>query len=277
MKTQSLLLFLLLFGINSAAQELAGPDRIQPGSLASFELVPAQEASWHIVTPLPSMETYQVDTGESKLYFASPQPGRYTVIAGIIHNGRPELLVKTFFNGEEDERPIPVPIPPVSSLEAWITIQLPVLVTSESLVSESRLVAECFEQIVQRIETENIRTVQNAQAQLQIALTGTLALASPTAVTDWTVFLAELSQRLETELGGKITDLAEVKKVLQSIAEAMQSFAMESFEQPFEVPDDVRMPLPSIDNPNMDNPNMDNPNNRGQGTPNRVFRSLLTR
>ena len=118
--------------------------------------------------------------------------------------------------------------------------------------------AECFEQIVQRIDTENIRTVQNAQAQLQISITGTLALASPTAVTNWIPFLTALSQRLETELGNNMPNLIEVRKNLHEIADAMKSF---------ELPNNVRTTLQSIDNST----------NRVQGTQNRVFRPLLTR
>jgi len=155
--------------------------------------------------------------------------------------------------------PIPIPLPPVSSLEAWVNTQLPVLVKSNNIASESRLVAECFEQIVERIDDGNIKTPQNAQAQLQIALTGTLALASPTAVTEWMPFMTELSRRIETELGEQIDNLAAVKAVLQKVANAVNSLEK---SEPV-----LRTPLQ----------NMDNPNNRGQGTPNRVFRNLLTR
>ena len=261
MRMQLFFTFCLLFAINSAAQELTGPDSIALGTLASFEVVPAQEASWHIVTPLSGVETYQVDTGLSKLYFASPERGRYTVVAGIIVDEKPRLLVKTFVNGDEDFKPLPIPTPPPSSLEVWIKTQLPIMVTSKNLVSEVRLVAECFEQIVQRIDEGNIKTAPNAQAQLQITLTGTLALASPTAVSDWMPLLSELSQRLEEKLGEKISDIEEVKKTLQTIGSAMKSF-----EVPQNAPV-LKAPLPDIDNPN----------NRGQGTPNRNVRTLLTR
>ena len=250
--------FFLLLGTLCSAQELVGPDRVLLGTLASFEIVPEQEASWHIVTPLSNIGTHQVDTKLSKLYFASPERGRYTVIAGIVLDGRPELLVKTFINGEEDVEPFPVPIPlPPTSLEAWIKTQLPILVKSENLITESCFVAECFEQIVQRIDDGNIKTPQNAQAQLQIALTGTLALASPTAVTEWMPFFAELSRRLEMELGDKVNDINAMKAVIQNVGNAMKSF---------ELPRNVST-LPRVDDPNV----------RSQGTQNRIFRNLLTR
>ena len=252
MRTPLFFLLLLLCCTNSVAQELTGPDRTFSGTLASFEIIPAQEASWHIVTPSSDTETYQVDTGSSKLYFASPVPGRYTVVAGVVVDGKPKLLVKTFVNGKEDAKPIPTPpIPPTTSLEMWIKTQTPDLVKSNNLVSESKLVAECFEQIVRQIDDEKIKTAQNARTQLQIALTATLAQASPTAVTDWTPFLTELSRRLETELEGKIDDLAEIKRVLQNVCDALKSFST------------LTAPIQSIDTPN------------NRGTQNRLFRNLL--
>jgi len=225
MRTQLLSFLLLLFGVTSAGQELHGPDRTLPGTLATFEIVPAQEASWLIVTPQPDTVTYQVDTGLAKFYCASPRQGQYTIVAGIVDAGQPRLLVKTFVNGEEDVKPTPLPpVPPSpSSLETWIKTQMPILVRTEHFATESRLVADCFEQIVRRIDEKNIKTAQNAQVQLQIALTASLALTSPTAVTDWTPFLTELSRRLESELAGKINDLAEVKKTFQTACDAMRS------------------------------------------------------
>ena len=260
MRKHLFFIFLLLFGINSAAQELVGPNHAIPGNLVSFEIIPAQEASWYIVPPSLDAATYQIDTDLSKLYFASPEQGCYTVIAGIVIHSKPELLVKTFFNGEENSEllPRPFPVPPVSSLETWVKVQLPILVKSDNLVSESRLVAECFDQIIQRIEAENIKTVQNAQAQLQMSITRTLALASPSAITHWIPFLTELSQRLEVELGDHVADLADVKQKLQEIAIVMKSF---------ELPNNAKTMLQNIGSPN----------NREQGMQNRVFRPLLTR
>ena len=231
MRTQLLTLFFLLFGLHSPAQELAGPNRTLPGTLAIFEIVPAQKASWHIVVPGAGIDPYHIDSDLSKLYFASPTQGQYTVIAGITDEGRPKLLVKTFVNGDEEFGPTPTPTPPIppvppSSLETWIKTQAPVLVKSDNFVAESRIVADCFEQIVRRINEKNIQTPQNVQTQLQVALVAALALASPTAVTDWIPFLTELSRQLEKELGDKINDLEEMKKMLQTVADTMRSLEM---------------------------------------------------
>ena len=255
--------FCLLLGNSGAAQELVGPDRLLPGTLASFEIVPAQEASWHIVSPSLESETCQVDTGLSKLYFASPEQGRYSLIAGIVVDGRPILLTKTFINGGYDVAPLPDPVPPVSSLETWIKTQIPALVKSKNLVSESRLVADCFNQIIRRIEEGNIQTVQNVRAQLQIMLTGTLALASPTAVTDWTVFLAALSRQLDKELGERINDLTEVKKVFQKVCGTMKLLELPESHS------SLKTPLRESDAPN-------NRGTQNRSVQNRTFRNLLS-
>jgi hypothetical protein len=225
MRTHLFFTFLLLLGINGAAQELVGADRTSPGTLASFEIIPAQEVSWHIVTPSSNGKPYQVDSGTSKLYFASPERGTYTVIAGITVKGKPQLLTKTFTNGEEEVQPLPIP---VTSLEQWIKTQVPILVKSQNLAAESKLVADCFEQIVQRMDDGTIKTAPNARSQLQIALTGALAQASPTAMTDWTPFLEALSRQLEKEFFVKIDDLVTVRQVLQRAADAMQSLDLPS-------------------------------------------------
>jgi hypothetical protein len=256
MRTHLFFIFLLLLGSHGAAQELAGTDHTPLGTLASFEVVPAQEASWYIVPPLPNDGTYQVDTGLSKLYFASPIQGRYTVVAGILLEGKPQLLVKTFFNGEEDCKPIPSPILPVLPLESWIKTQIPILVKSENLASEIQSVARCFAKTVHQIDAGNITTAHNARTQIQITLTETLALASPTAVADWTPFLTELSRQLEQELGRSITDLTEVKKILRTISETMKSL---------EVLKSISTHSQKIDNP------------FHRGTPNRIFRNLLVK
>jgi len=239
MRTPFITLFFLLLGINSTAQELVGPDRMLPGVLATFEIVPAQEAAWHIVMPKVDTGAYRIDSNLSKLYFASPIQGEYTLIAGIVGEGRPGFLVKTFVNGDKEVKPTPLPPSGPTSLETWIRTQAPILVKSDHFVTELRLVADCFEQIVRRIDEQNIQTSQNAQAQLRIALVAALALASPTAVTDWMPFFSELGRQLEKELGDRITDLAEVKKTLQAVCDAMKSLEMA----------DLKTLLQGLDNP----------------------------
>ena len=218
MKPQLIFIIFLLCGVNCAAQEITGPDRVTPGSLATFEIEPKQEASW-CLSPNESPDCWKTDSSSARLYFATPLEGKYTIIAAMIIDGKPVLLSKTFVNGNDDAKPMP----PVSSLKSWITTQMPLLVKNGNLAAENRLVSGCFSQIAKRIDDGNIKTAQNARSQLQITLTTTLAKASPTAVTDWMPFISGLSRELEKELGGKIDDLGAVKMVLQTVSDALES------------------------------------------------------
>ena len=229
MRTHFIFTLFILLGIKCAAQEITGPDLVMPGSLATFEIEPKQEASWCLVPNDPA-DCWKTDSSSARLYFATPLEGKYTIIAAMVIDGKPVLLSKTFTNGNDDAKPSPTPGPPVSSLESWITTQTPLLVKGGNLAAENRLVSGCFSQIVKRIDAGNIKTAQNARSQLQITLTATLAQASPTAVTDWMPFISGLSRELEKELGNKIDDLDAVKMTLQTVSDALESMGFSKTE-----------------------------------------------
>lgn len=269
MKTSLFSILLLLSGVNCAAQEFLGPEKVTAGTLATFEVqAESGEVSWCLIPNEPP-DCYKVDTASNKLYFASPVTGKYTIIAATSVEGKPQLLSKTFINGENEIKPSPEPTPtpkpepapiPPDSLGTWIKTQTPILVKSKNFSQESQLVAGCFAQIVKRIDDGNIKTAQNARTQLQISLTATLAQASQTAVTDWMPFLAELSRRLETELGTQINDLSEVKKMLQIVSDAIKTM---------ETPKAVAAPKQTLQT-------VDCPSCLVPGTPGRNYRYIIS-
>ncbi|MCL2348520.1 MAG: hypothetical protein FWC50_09715 [Planctomycetaceae bacterium] len=212
-----------------SGQELVGPEKTIPGTLAMFEITPPQIADWTITSVEKTEHVFKPDTSTNRLYFATPIPGTYHIVAAIIVDGKPQLLTKTLINGNDDKiepHPAPVPKPPVPplpepTLVTWIQTQLPLLVKSGNLSSERIQVGKCFEQVAQKIESGTIKTAQNARAQLQIALTGALAMASNTAMDDWHEFLTQLSRQMETELGKNINNVDAVKNVFKTVADAM--------------------------------------------------------
>jgi hypothetical protein len=150
-------------------------------------------------------------------------------------DGKPMVLSKTFVNGSGDDiKPLP-PVPPTpdTPLAEWVKTQLPVLVKSQNMAAERQLVAQCFEQVVQKIDNATIKTAQNARTQLQIALTMTLAFASDTAIDDWQPCLTALSQQMSRELGDKVNDINAVKSTFKTVAETMKNavFGVTSVEQ----------------------------------------------
>jgi hypothetical protein len=209
----------------AAQSQIHGPGQTQPGTLVTFEITPPQIADWTITSVETTEKVFQTDTSTNRLYFATPQTGTYHIVAAIVVDGKPRLITKTLVNGNDGEiKPPPTPpVIPDQPLQQWIQTQMSLLVKSQHRDSESRLVAGCFEQIVQKIENGTIKTAQNARAQLQIALTGTLAMASDTAMDDWHEFLTQLSQQMANELDERVNDIKEVKKIFQTVADAMLS------------------------------------------------------
>ncbi|MCL2349019.1 MAG: hypothetical protein FWC50_12270 [Planctomycetaceae bacterium] len=209
-------------------QELVGPEKITPGTLAMFEITPPQIADWTITSVETTEHVFKPDTSMNRLYFATPIPGTYHIVAAIIVDGKPLLLTKTLINGNDDKIPPPPkpPVPPLPepTLVTWIQTQLPLLVKSGNLSSEQIQVGKCFEQVAQKIESGTIKTAQNARTQLQIALTGALAMASNTAIDDWHEFLTQLSKQMETELGNNVNNVDAVKNVFKTVANTIVEF-----------------------------------------------------
>jgi hypothetical protein len=221
------LAFLLGLGLSklvTAQSRITGPEQAQAGTLVTFEIIPSQEADWTITSVETTECVFQTDTSTQRLYFATPQQGTYHVVAAIIVDDKPVVLTKTFTNGSGGDikplPPVPTPLPP-TPLAEWVKTQLPLLVKSKNVVAEQQLVAQCFEQTVQKIDNGTIKIAQNARSQLQIALTMTLAFSSDTAIDDWQPFLTALSQQMAKELANKVNDIDAVKTVLKTVADAL--------------------------------------------------------
>ena len=247
MKTLFYTILFLLLGVNLSAQEIVGPERVAPGSLATFA-VPSDmdDASWCLI-PNEPQGCFQVDSSSQKIYFASPVEGRYTIMAAMVVEGKPLLISKTFTNAKGDAKPSPEPRPqptptpnPPDSLESWIKTSLPELVKSSNIAKERELIANCFEQTAAKIDA-TIKTPQNSQTQLRLAIVSSLAKSSKTAVKDWQLFLEQLGEQLTKELDVRINDLDEIKRVFNTVANAIKepkSMALlpESFNTPRNCP-----------------------------------------
>ena len=224
MKTQFYTTLIFLFGVNLAAQEITGPERVTPGSLAAFTVPPETgEASWCLI-PNEPQGCFQIDTASQRLYFASPIEGRYTIVAAMTAENKPLLVSKTFINGKGDANPSPTPLPPPNppnTLKSWVKTNLPKLVESANTAKERELVADCFEQVAAKIGV-TIKTPQNAQTQIRLAIVSNLAKSSKTAINDWQPFLERLGEQLTKELGVKINDVNEIKRIFNTVAGALR-------------------------------------------------------
>ena len=245
MKTLFYIILLFPLSANLVAQEIVGPERVVPGSLATFGSPDDMGgASWCLI-PNEPQGCFQVDTSSQKIYFASPTEGHYTIIAAMVVDGKPLLISKTFTNAKDDTKPSPGPDPqpipnPPDSLESWTKTNIPELVKSTNLAKERELIANCFEQISAKIGV-TIKTPQNAQTQLRLAIVSSLAKSSKTAINDWQTFLERLSEQLDKKLGAKVNDLNEIKRVFNVVANAVRepkpmTLLPESFPTPENCP-----------------------------------------
>ena len=228
MKTLLYIILLFSLSINLAAQEIAGPERVTPGSLATFTAPSEMDgASWCLI-PNEPQGCFQVDSSSQKIYFASPVEGRYTIMVAMVADGKPLLVSKTFANAKDDVKPSPGPEPlpnpkpsPPDSLDSWIKTSIPELIKSTNLAKERELIANSFEQTAAKIGT-TIKTPQNAQTQLRLAIVSGLAKSSRTAINDWQPFLEQLGEQLTNELDTKINDLNEIKRVFSAVGNAIR-------------------------------------------------------
>ena len=171
----------------------------------------------------------QASVGTFAAFEFTPQQGTYHIVTVIVVDGKLQVLVKTFVNGSDGEiKPLP-PVPPTpdTSLAEWVKTKLPLLVKNHNMATERLLVAQCFDQTIQKIDNDTIKTAQNARTQLQIALTMSLAFASDTAIEDWQPFLTPLSQQMANELGSKANDIDAVKAVFKTVADALKGLKHE--------------------------------------------------
>lgn len=224
LKTIILVLLLFVFHQNTNAQELIGPNRIKPGSLAVYEIDPPQEAAW-LITPVSSMEVdFIIDTSGTKICFASTLEGTFSVIAAIANDGKPQILSITVMNLKDDSKPIPPgPGPPADSLDTWVRKNSRELVVeSHSFETEKNIVVKCFSDTSKRIENRSILTTQNALTQLQLCLRNNLARSSNTAITDWSVFLEKLGHEIEKSLGDNRNDIKQIQKAFQVVQSALE-------------------------------------------------------
>jgi len=214
-------LFLFFSGIGFSEEcfpEILGPQSAYRGNLVVFE-APAP-ADW-CLTPLDkSVGKWSVDTSGRILYFASSEPGVYTVCAAIIVDGQPKILSKTFSNGDEIEvEPEPAPNP--NDLGAWIRTQTVELARTKNYSAEKEMFAACFQSISDGIQQGSVRSAPAARANLRACLASKLLTCSTESRKLWTQFLDSLSDEIEKRCKMEPNNLQLIRTVFNEIAVQM--------------------------------------------------------
>lgn len=200
-------------------QELNGPNKTLPGTIAVFEISPAQEADWFVFPE--TAESFVVDSSRSRLYFATPKKGEFTVVAAISVDNVPKLLSAQILNGDSDPEPDPGPNPepnpePKTELSEWIRANVAV-VQSDAKAAEITALADAFSAVVKKINSGVIKTPANAQTQTKVSITEGLALVNDSALNVWEPFIKGLSDLVAKNLGGGNFNLEDIKKIYLEI------------------------------------------------------------
>ena len=113
-----------------SAQEIEGPLIVKPGLPAVFEL--PTKAAW-VVTPVDqASDKFLVDSSGTKIFFASPTEGQFTIVAAFAVDSEITQAVHVFnvsskaspTPGPKPE-PQPEPTPEPETLKAWVAKNVP--------------------------------------------------------------------------------------------------------------------------------------------------------
>jgi len=213
------------------AAEIAGPVLVRPGLPAVFEL-PVQ-AAW-TVTPLDLANgKYVPDSSFTKIFFASPDEGTFTIVAACLVDGEVEQFVHTFIVSAKDAPPPnpnphpqpeppppPPPPPPVITLGDWVAKNVPA--TDKMRLQRA---ASVYTNVASGIERGTIRTPDGVYASLRSNM-------QPIAVTkEWQTFMAQLNEKLQADVVERMKNLTyptedlckmqALKPALKEIAKAL--------------------------------------------------------
>ena len=197
----SLLLFFGEFAFSQesiqeiVSPEIAGPQAAYCGNLVVFET--SEPADWCLVPPEKSVGNWSVDTSAKIFYFASSEPGIYTICAAILVDGKPKILSKTFTNGD-DPAPQPGPEPNPDDLAAWIRSKSAELSLTKNYSAEKETFAACFQSIASGIDRGTVRSAPAARANLRTCLSPKLLACSNESRKLWSQLFEQLSTEIET-------------------------------------------------------------------------------
>ena len=202
--------------------EILGPHSAQRGNLVVFET--SEPADWCLAPLDKSVGKWSVDTSGKILFFASSEPGIYTICAAIVVDGQPKILSKTFANGGDEEDFEPQPDlkldlkPDPDDFEAWIRANTAELSLTKNYLAEKKMFAACFQSVVDGIRQGSVRSAAAARAGLRTCLASKLLTCSAESRKLWTQFLDLLAKEIENRCKTDPNNLQLMKSVYSEVA-----------------------------------------------------------
>ena len=204
--------------------EIYGPQSVYRGNLIVFEV--SVPADWCLVPLDKSVGKWAVDTSGKILYFASSEPGMYTVCAAVIVDGQAKVLSKTFSNSEENDlepQPQPQPQPPKpDDLGAWIKANTTELALTKNYGAEKEMFAACFLSIADGIQQGTVRSAPAARGNVRTCLASKLLTCSAESRKLWNQFLDALAGEIERRCKTEPNNLQQIQSIYREIAVQMR-------------------------------------------------------
>ena len=200
-----------------SAEFISGPLAADVGQLCVFKLNdPNARADWVIVPPA----TCYIDSSGSSLAFASNVPSKYSIIAAIVEEGVPKILMHVCEYGVSpnpsptptpNPTPTPPPTPQPANLGEWIRQNIP-----DAGRGQCAALAACYEAAADGIEKGSIKT---PEAAFSVIRTATQTKIKPDI---WGPFLDQLSGKINEKLDGN-TDVKKLGTIFSEIANSLKA------------------------------------------------------
>jgi len=205
-------------------QTIVGPASSNAGQLVVFET--SVSADWTVTPVDQNSGTFIVDSSGTRLYFASPTKGVFTVAAAVIVDSKPKILTHTFNNGAGEVNPFPptpepIPTPPSTTFQSWVEKRVSEIDKTQYFAEEKTQVVASLNAAVNAIDRRIARDVTQVQSQIVITVSGSLPRVSKDSVKRWNPFLSDLGKEIENQLKGE-TDLKEVRRLLVEAMEGLK-------------------------------------------------------
>ncbi|MGL6193671.1 MAG: hypothetical protein ACRC2T_02475 [Thermoguttaceae bacterium] len=208
---------------------VSGPLIAEVGELCVFRLSdPKNRADWVVVRQSDSgpPATCYIDSSGASLAFSSNVPAKYTIIAAVIEDGLPMILMHVCEYGVSPEPspspfpapPTPNPTPPPATLGEWVKQNVP-----DAGRGECGALAACFEATADAIEKRAVKTPEAAFSTLR---TATQAKIQSDV---WEKFLDELSVLIREKINDT-TDIKSIGVIFAEIASALKSITVSDAE-----------------------------------------------
>ena len=198
--------------------EIQGPQSAFCGNLVVFEVT--ESADWCLIPLEKSVGKWSIDTSGKTLYFASSEPGIYTVCAAIVVEGQPKIHSKTFSYGDEKIEPKPQWEPEPDDIGTWIRANS-VEFSQANSFAEKEMFTACFQSMADGIQQGSVRSAQAVRAKIRTCVATKMLSCSAESRKHWMQFFEALAEEIENRCKKEPNNLQRMKTLFYEITKEM--------------------------------------------------------